>query len=184
MHARVVTSGTMETGDIAKVIQETCTLTTGDIKAVLDSLSNLMVREMSSGKRIHLEGLGYFQLVLSCPPVHTSNEIRAESVRVKSVAFRPEIGLKGRFRNVSLERSPVKRHSNVYSDIEVDGLLTGHFLDNTFITSREFQKLCGFTRSTATRRIKQLIMDGKLRKVGHSRFPLYEPEPGFYRRRI
>lgn len=182
LHARVVTWGTMRTDELAKRIHSMSTLTTGDIQAALVSFVEVMADELSSGRRIHLEGLGYFQLTLECPPVQSPREIRAESVRVKSVAFRPEAGFKERFRNVRLERAKDKRHSNSYSEIEVDGLLTGYFLDHPHITRRQFSALCGFTESTAKRRLRELVAAGKLRNGGYRNFPLYEPVEGNYRK--
>ncbi len=181
LHARVVSSGTMTTDEIALRIHGNSTLTTGDVKAVLTSLSELIVSELSFGRRVHVEGLGYFHLTLSCPPVKSPKEIRAESIRVKSIAFRPEIELKKNFKRLPFQRVREKRHSCRYSEIEIDGLLTGHFMDNLYITRRQFQGLCGMTTTTAFRRIKQLIADGKLQR-SHAHRSLYEPVKGNYRR--
>jgi len=182
LHTRVVTGSTTTTDEIATRIHDASSLTVGDVKASLLSLIEVMANELASGRRVHLEGLGYFQLTLSSPSVKSPKEIRAESIRVKSVAFRAETSFKKRFLNIPLERVREKRHSNRYSEIEIDGLLTSHFLDNTYITSRKFQTLCGFTESTAKRRLRQLIANGKLRKTGHRQFPLYEPVKGNFRR--
>jgi hypothetical protein len=141
-----------------------------------------MADELASGRRIHLDGLGYFQLTLTSPPIDSPKEIRAESVHVRSVAFRAEKSFKKRFRSILLKRSKEKKHSRYYSAIEIDGLLTGYFLDHAHITCRAFCSLCGFTESTGRRRLQQLVAEGKLRKAGYHNLPLYEPVKGNYRR--
>lgn len=175
LHARVITSETTSTDEIAEEIHNRSTLTTGDAKAALISFVEVMAHELSRGRRVHLEGLGYFQLTLSSPPVHSPKEIRAESVHVKSVAFRAEVSFKRRFKKVFLERSREKRHSNRYSEAEIDALLSGYFLNHPHITRYEFCRLCGLTDSTAKRRLRELVAAGKLTNTGYKNFPLYEP---------
>ncbi len=182
LHARIVPYRTVSTKEMANLIHHSSTLTTGDVSAVLTMFRKQLIDNLSDGNRVHWEGVGYFELTLTCPPVRSPKEIRAESIRTKSIVFRPEKSLKKVLRNIRLTRARQKRHSNRYSEIEIDGLLTGHFMDNPFLTSREFRQLCGFTQSTAARRLRKLIADGKLKKTGHKKSPLYEPVPGNYRR--
>lgn len=182
LHARVVPGHTAGIKEMSKLIQSASTLSIGDISAVLTMFREQLIYQLKEGNRVHWEGVGYFELTLSCPPIRSPKAIRAESIQVKSVVFRPEKSLKKLVKHTPLTRARRKRHSSRYSDIEIDGLLTGHFLDNPFITSSEFRCLCGLTESTATRRLRKLIADGKLKKTGHHRFPLYEPVTGHYRR--
>lgn len=182
LHARIVTNGTVGTEKLAQEIHGRCTLTTGDIQATLISLSQVITEHLRQGDRIHITGLGYLQMTLQCPPVKSPKEIRGESIRFKSVAFRPEIGLKNALKTTKFVRTTRKNHSNKYSEIEVDGLLTSYFLDHPYITRVEFEHLCGFTKGTANRRLSQLVKDGKLKKEGLHRFPVYEPVPGNYRK--
>ncbi len=182
LHARVQTTGTTTTQRLAEYIKETTSLSTADVKAALDALAEAISFELSFGQRVYLEGLGYFSLTLTCPAIESSREIRAESVKVKNIVFRPDVDWKKRFRNASLEKARDKNHSLRYSEIEIDGLLTGHFLDRPYITAREFCRLCGFTQSTGGRKIKEMIKAGKLRRLGYGNAVMYEPAPGNYRR--
>ncbi len=182
LHARIVTNGTVGTEKLAEEIHGRCTLTTGDILATLVSLSEVITQHLIEGDRIHIKGLGYLQMTLKCPPVKSPKEIRAESIDFKSVAFRPEVALKEALKSTVFVRTTRKNHSNKYSEIEVDGLLTGHFLDHPYITRQEFQYLCGFTKGTANRRLTKLVQEGKLKKDGLHRFPIYVPVTGNYRK--
>lgn len=182
LHARIVTRGTTTTEKLAEDIHSRSTLSIADVMATLVSLGEVITDRLKEGERIYIKGLGYFQMTLQCPPAKTAKEIRAESIKFKSVAFRPEAELKKELRSTRFVRATLRSHSNKYSEIEVDGLLTGFFLDNAYITQREFQELCGFTKGTANRRLAALIEAGKLRKEGLSRFPVYAPVPGNYRK--
>ncbi|MDR3268964.1 MAG: DNA-binding protein [Tannerella sp.] len=173
-HARVVTQGTLTTDALANEIQQATSLTVGDVKAVLAALTQTMTYKLSESWRIHLEGLDYFQLTLSCPPVKSPREIRAESIHVKSIAFRPEIDFKNAFRSIQPVRTPVKKHSEQHSEQAMEKRLTAYFKDNMYMNGNQFMTLFGFTKSTAARRLKQLVAAGKLKKTGFCNQPLYQ----------
>lgn len=175
LHARVVTQGTTGTEDLVDRIHDRCSLTPGDVRAALSELADVMAYELAHGKRVHLEGLGYFQLTLEMPPVREAKDIRSGSIHVKSIAFRPEVGFKERFLSLELRRAREKNHSSVCSDEKIERLLAGYFEQHDHLTSLQFQSLCGLTRSTAQRRLKTLLAEGKLRKTGHRGAPLYIP---------
>lgn len=180
LHARIVPRGTIGTEQLAEDVHSRCSLTTADVMAALLSLSDIIIERLKDGERIYIKGLGYFQMTIKCPPVKTAKEIRAESIQFKSVAFRPEAELKKELSTTQFVRAKYKNHSNKYSEIEVDGLLTSYFLKHDYILRIEFQQLCGFTKGTANRRLAELIKAGKLKKEGLYRFPIYVPVAGYY----
>jgi len=182
LHARVATKGTTTTEQIAKAINDRSSLTTGDVKAVFDLLSSLLIQELSYSRRVHIEGLGYFQLTLDCPPVKTEKEIRAESIKVRTIVFRAEEAMKEKVRSLPVRRVKYKNKSKKYSDIEIDGLLTSHFMDHEYITPWDFRRICGLTASTGSRRLKKLVDDGKLYRLEHRRSSIYMPVKGNYRK--
>ncbi|MDH6303638.1 putative histone-like DNA-binding protein [Parabacteroides sp. PF5-5] len=174
LHARVIPQGTIDLEEIAELIHESNTMTTADVKGVLAALTRLMSKKLLNGYRIHLEGLGYFQLTLSCPPIETPKEIRAESVRVKSVTYRPDTIMKKEFGKAHCNRVKEKSHSSNYSETEIDKILATYFMDNTYITNRQFQRICALTPSTAYRKLTQLMAAGKLKRSPLHK-TLYEP---------
>lgn len=180
LHARVVPKATVDTEQLARYIHDASSLTTGDVKATLTMLSEMIVRELKSGNRVHIDGLGYFEMTLQCPPVKDPKEIRAESIRFKSVAFRPDASLKGKLSTTRFQRVAHKSHSKEASDTEIDERLTTYFATHDYITRSDFQHLCGLTKSTASRRLQECLQAGKLRKEGLYKFPLYVPTEGHY----
>ena len=182
MHARVVTENPANTENLVKLIHSRCTLTESDIRATLCSLKDAMVDLLQEGRQVHIDGLGYFNITLDCPSVKSAEGVRAEVIRFKNVTFRAEQKLKDEFTSVHFERAAVKKHSNAYSDIEIDDILTKYFMDNNYITRKTFQQIAGLRQSTASRRLTNLVVEGKLIKEGIHKFPIYTPAKGHYRK--
>ena len=61
-YAEVQRGTTVTTEVLAQRIQERCTVTRPDIKAVLDALVTAMQYSLQAGEKVHIEGLGYFYL--------------------------------------------------------------------------------------------------------------------------
>lgn len=179
-HARIVTGGTVSTESLAKKIHSRCTATTADVKAVLISLADVVVEELQEGRRVYIEGLGYLSITLQCPEIQSPKEIRAESIHFKSVAFRPEAELKKKLKSTPFERVKEKRHSSELSAVNIDELLTSYFAEKVRMTRLDFQRLCGYTRTTANRRLKELLDQHKLCNIGFKRAPIYEAAAGYY----
>ncbi|WP_099465075.1 HU family DNA-binding protein [Parabacteroides provencensis] len=173
-HARIVTNGTVSTNNLIRNIHSRCTLTSGDIRAVLTSLSEVIVEELQAGRRVSIEGLGYLQMTLKCPKIESTKEVRAESVRFKSVAFRPEEELKKKLQYTPFERISRKSHSYERTENEIDALLLQYFSEHETLNRQQFQRLCGFTASTANRRLKELRAEGKIKNIAHPLHPLYK----------
>lgn len=173
LHPRVISGNTVNTDKMARLIEHSSSLTEGDAKAALNALCRIMTNELQAGNRVHLDGLGYFYLTLTAPPVESEKEIRAESVKVKSIAFLPEITFKQQFDRVTIRRTKRKNHSQLLSNTDLDKILTAYFKENPYISRKTFQEICGLTKSTTTRRIKKLTEEGKLKVSRHSRY-LYE----------
>ena len=175
LHARAVTSGTITTGEIAKLISQSSSATEGDVQLVLTQLVAETRRLLSLGFRVHIEGLGFLSLTLAAPPVQTGHEIRAESIHAKSVKLRPDKEMKQAVAGFHIAKAQVKRHSKQHTGEEIDAGLQQYFASRPSLSSANFLRLFGFTRTTGMRRLRQLVEAGKLSKSGHPSFPLYLP---------
>ncbi len=175
LHARVKPAGTVGMEEVCELIHHFSSLSTADMKGAIDALANILELKLTAGYRVHLEGLGTFGLTLTCPPVDKPNEIRAESVKVKSVVFRPEKAFVKRVKGSAMVRVRDKNHTRSQADEEMDAHLDAWFAKQPTLTGKQFCGLCGFTRTTGHRRLKQLLADGRLRATGHWKAPLYVP---------
>lgn len=180
-HARVVRSHTVQIDDIVNNISKRCTLSKGDIRAVLDELGDELVYNLCEGDRIYLPGIGYFYLSLSAPKDANPKTTRSQNIRIKAVEFRADSILKKGLENHSqFERSDIKVHSSRLDSYEIDTLLVDYFHKNEFLTRIKFEKLCGFTKTTAQRHLQRLVDESKLVNVNTRHNPIYKPAKGFY----
>lgn len=181
-HARVVNWQRIDTDHLAREIQYGSSLTVADIKATIISLSEKLAYYLKDGARVHIEGIGYFHVSLTCPETRTPSATRANRVKFKSVTFRADKYLKKELASVKTARSEYKPHSMPTTKDDIDTLLTEYFATNSVLTRRKFEQLCMLRRATAGRYIKQLAKEGKLRNISIPRNPIYEPVPGHYGR--
>ena len=182
-HARVVNFQHIDTDYLARQIQTATSLTEGDVKSVLESLSHFMGERLREGESVHLDGIGYFQIKLNSQEPITSPKLKANQIKLKAnISFKADIKLKKSVSVVHLERSKVKRHSASRSNEEVDKLLTNYFSNNSILTRPDFQGLCNFTATTAARHIRRLKEEKKLQNINTYYNPIYAPMPGYYGR--
>lgn len=180
-HARVVRSHTLQIDDIVNNISKRCTLSKGDIRAVLDELGDELVYNLCEGDRIYLPGIGYFYLSLSAPKDANPKTTRSQNIGIKAVEFRADRILKNSLENrAQFERSDIKVHSSRLDIYEIDALLVDYFYENEFLTRIKFERLCGFTKTTAQRHLQRLVDEGKLVNVNTRHNPIYKPTKGFY----
>lgn len=180
-HARVVRSHTLQIDDIVNNISKRCTLSKGDIRAVLDELGDELVYNLCEGDRIYLPGIGYFYLSLSAPKDANPKTTRSQNIGIKAVEFRADRILKNSLENrAQFERSDIKVHSSRLDIYEIDALLVDYFYENEFLTRIKFERLCGFTKTTAQRHLQRLLDEGKLVNVNTRHNPIYKPTKGFY----
>lgn len=180
-HARVVSNNRISTDDLAEEIQNECSLTIADVKAVLIALGDKLAKHLGEGDKVHIEGIGHFQVNLRCKEeVRTTRAIRSENIEFKSVSYRADNDLKKHLRKQKIQRSQTKIHSIPMTEEEIDQALTKHFRTNETITRREFEILCTQMRSTAHRILQKLVENGKLRNVATAHNPVYMPANGHY----
>lgn len=180
-HARVVRSHTVRIDDIVNNISKRCTLSKGDIRAVLDELGDELVYNLCEGDRVCLPGIGYFYLSLSAPKDTNPKTTRSQNIGIKAVEFRADSILKNSLEShAQFERSDIKVHSSRLESYEIDTLLVDYFHKNEFLTRIKFEKLCGFTKTTAQRHLQRLVDESKLVNVNTRHNPIYKPAKGFY----
>ena len=180
-HARVISGDRISTDELAEEIQNECSLTKADVKAVLIALGDKLAKHLGEGNKVYLEGIGYFQVNLKCKEeVRSTHAIRSENVEFKSVSYRADNELKKRLRNQKIQRSLKKVHSTIMTEEEIDQALTEYFKTHETLTRHQFQTLCTQLKSTAHRILLKLVKDGKLRNVGTSHSPVYMPANGCY----
>ena len=180
-HARVVPSGRVSIDQLAKEIQHESSLTVADVKSVLVALADKMSQHLGEGRKVYLDGIGYFQVNLRCKEeVRTMHAVRSETIEFKSVSFRADSELKASLQKQKIRRARLRPHSMPLTEAEIDHKLTEHFATKPILTSREFRTLFTQVPATAYRLLKKLVEAGKLKNISTQRNPVYVPDNEHY----
>ena len=103
-------------------IQDSCSLTKGDIQATLMTLRDCMIRELSHGNRFHIPEIGYFSLSvdLNLPDGKPLEKVRGDDISVRNIKFRPDAELLSEVKkNVRFERAKFSSKSRQYTEEEL-----------------------------------------------------------------
>ncbi|TWV12336.1 DNA-binding protein [Bacteroidaceae bacterium HV4-6-C5C] len=173
-HARPVLNGRVETDELAHAIQDRCSLTEIDANAVLDAVSRVVGEHLRDGQRVHLNGLGYFQISLTCDgeDILEDTKRRNTKVHIKGVNFVPDQKLRRQLGPVKFDRIKVA-HSVRVSDEEVDARVNAYLQSHDHLTRSVLQELCGIKSRTAIRQLTRLQAEGKIKNIGWKRQPVY-----------
>ncbi len=176
-HVRVAKSDLIDFQRIKRTIASQCTATEGDVSLSVDQLSCNMANEVGSGNRFHIEGIGYFYLIIEADPASGAKPINNHQIRVRTVGFTPDKILMSRLVDIDFYRSPIKRHSASSTYAEKQMILKDFFKHHNSITRTEFQSLLGLTRTTAIRRLNELCKEpcAVFSKEGARNSPVYIP---------
>ena len=90
-YAQSVMTETIDTDQLATIMQRNCTVKKSDILAVLDELVETMRDQLQDSKRVKLDGFGSFKIGLSSIGAATANEFSASShIKGMHIVFTPE----------------------------------------------------------------------------------------------
>ncbi len=88
-YAQAVMSRRVVFDDLCDEIAETCTLTSADIKAVLDRVIWAMVTHLRNGEIVQFADLGNFRITIGSPGVSNPEDFNAVMIRRPKVVFSP-----------------------------------------------------------------------------------------------
>jgi len=88
--ARTVTVGTVETNDLAEIIQRNCSLKKSDVQAVLTELVEVMTDKLQDSYAVKINGLGTFKIaVKSDGALEASDFSVSNNITGARINFRP-----------------------------------------------------------------------------------------------
>ncbi|MGL4851858.1 MAG: hypothetical protein ACRC3Z_04330 [Phocaeicola sp.] len=164
-HPRVVGKSTLDTEEMMKLINYRCSLTDSDVIGCLTELSHCIVQGLKAGRSVHLAGVGYLSLKLTCTTQEATPRTRAEHVRAKGIKFRPESKLMKELATLHLKRAEAKKHSASLTNEEVNAWVLHHFTTGVTLTRKQLETGCHLNKSLALRHINRLIQEGQLVNV-------------------
>lgn len=181
LHPRPLLNGKVSMEQLYYRVHERSSLSVGDAKSAIDTLTQLCGEELREGREVHIEGLGYFSPTLEATQkVTRKTKNKHLKLRLKGVSFRPDIRLKAALAGVTATQSKYTRHSLRLSEVEIDMRLKEYFTEHELLLRIDFQELCGMARTTANNHLQRLQKEGKLTNVGRRAQPIYRPMRGYY----
>lgn len=175
-YVRLVQNDAMTADELKATIQQRCSLTKGDVAAVLSELHDIAVQELSMGRRFYVPELGYFSLslTLEMPEDNPDKKITGKEVRLRSINFRPETNMQKQIeRNIHFYRSEYSSRSTIYQEEKLWKKLLEYFEKNRYITIKVMRIEFGLTRYMAQKWLNHFIDKNLLIKDGTPRSPIY-----------
>lgn len=168
----------MTTDELAKKIQEACTVTPSDVKAVMAEICHIAIRELASGNRFYLPEIGYLSLsVGNTPPTLKPNgKITGKDIYLRNINFKPEKKfLKEVQENVRFVKSDYTTLSTKYTEEKLWSRVEEYLSSHRYITRRDMRSEFGLSDYKAKQWLDRFVGSGKLTKEGTWHQPLYFP---------
>lgn len=176
LYPAVVVKETITTDHIVKELSRHSAYSAGCVMGVLQEVSDAIVSHLRQGRNVRLDGLGTFSLALSSREVTDRKEIRAASVKIKKVNFRPVPELVKRVRQeTEILRAdfgflPIVKK---YNKEERWTLLETYLKEHGFITRLAYSEWLGVARTTAAYELKAWYEEKRLDKKGRHAHAVY-----------
>ena len=157
----VANSRREELKDLAKSINNACTVTEADVFAVWSAMEQEIMYALSNGKRVVLGNLGTLSLEVGTEQRKSfGDKFSSKDIVAKGVAFHPSKQLSEFISGFSFECDGIV--AQPLSDTSVEEALDEYFSTRQYISTRTFATVCKCSLSTAYRRIEKLVAEGKL----------------------
>ena len=85
---------TLETDKLCHQISDKCSLTSADVKAVIEALVTELASEFKLGGSVRVGDLGIFSASITSEVVDTEEELKPKKVSVKTISYLPSVRLK------------------------------------------------------------------------------------------
>ncbi|WP_293712369.1 HU family DNA-binding protein [uncultured Parabacteroides sp.] len=92
-------SSTINLNDLCYRISSNCTITSADIKGVIEALMKQFELELLSGKNIQFGDIGIFSASITSDIVDNKDDLKPQDIRIKTVTFLPSTRLKTTLKN-------------------------------------------------------------------------------------
>lgn len=171
-HARIISQGTLDTKYMCKMISMSSTISSADVKGVLEALNFWMGFCLSEGNSIELDGLGYFTPTLKSKIATDENGKNKVLAEVDSVSFRCATSLKEQVREAGLELVKKTNTEKFPQEQRLEKIMA-EVEKNKCINRSTCMKLNHCSQFMALNDLKQLINSNKLIQIGGSKQTMY-----------
>lgn len=159
VHARAISTGTMNMAGICERVCARASISSADVKAVLDSFVWILGLALENGEHVELEDLGNFS-----PALRTLTEKGGDyTVVADGVNFRCSEELKNKMFRAKLKKKAVPTG---YKASERKKRMLQYLEDYHNISATGYAELNACSRYTATAELKQFMAEGLICRLG------------------
>ena len=101
LYAQAVKNGYVDFVEFCEEIAETCTLTSADVKAVLDRLNYMLHKNLKAGRIVQLGEFGNFRMAVGSTGALTEDKFSNDQIKKPKIVFTPGSSLQ-KTRNITL----------------------------------------------------------------------------------
>ena len=173
LYARVVGHRTIPFSKLVDEMADASSFTPGDLRGVLSTVSQTMVRHLSEGYSVELEGIGFFSPTLKCDGSTERSEISTASVQFANVRFRACSWMKEKMATMRLQR---KGKSTAIAERSIEerlSMVLAFLAKQTVLIRRDYQKLVGCDKTQANRDLNSWIEAGVIHRYGSGSHIVY-----------
>lgn len=182
LHARLVPTGKTTAKRLCELASRGNTFNPNEMQAMLECLTDAVVRELENGYVVELGEIGTLSLTLDCRPVMEKSEIRSASVNVKNMTLHTSKEMKNRLRNIHLERNSNGWQTKKVDEALLEQRLTEFFATNAVMRSPDYCRLRECKRCKGVEELNGLIAQGRLLRDGKAGSTVYLPVGGNFGR--
>ena len=171
-HARIISQGTLDTKYMCKMISMSSTISSADVKGVLEALNFWMGFHLAEGNSIELDGLGYFTPTLKSRTVTDENGKAKVIAEADTVSFRCATSLKDQVREAGLEQVKKAKTEKLTQEQRLENIMK-EVNKNRCINTGTCVQINHYSRFMALNDLKLLIDRNKLVQIGRGKQTMY-----------
>ncbi len=176
LYPRMIHTGQIDTDTLAAEVHERTTYSTGDVKGLIEAMSEVIASQLALGHSVKVDGLGTFTAGLKMKKGIDREEKdaitrrNAASVEVAKVNYRADNKLVDRVRQRTiLHRKYIGTgETALMSPDDRIALLRSHIAQHGQIRVKEYATLTGLEKTRAAKELRQLESTGIIHVAGRA----------------
>jgi len=181
LHARVIPVRTVRLERICEEISNYSSFSSGDIRGILQLLSDQIVMHLKNGENLELEGIGNFSVSVTSPKEMERKKINASRIRFKTVKFKCCKSIRKRLHAMTFKPLPIEYRHSHYTDTKRRNNILSYLEEKKIMQSSHCMEINHCSRYMALKDLEELIKEGKIVKLGKYKTVMYRlpetPQP-------
>lgn len=104
-YAQAINSGYVSFDELCEEIAESCTLTSADVKAVMDRMNYILDKNLRAGRIVQFGEIGSFRFAIGSTGSITEKEFNASQIKTPKIVFTPGSKLKDTRKLTTFEKA-------------------------------------------------------------------------------